>query len=204
MAAPRWREEGAGGGFDQVAGTGRVIRAVISRVPVPGVGGRSDRGLGTGSALAHQRVLKPGGGCEGGGEREARMPVADWTIQRQAFSGPLRGGGGRSLVPSSRYPGPMLSGSAVAMPTDPGPLRAGNRARSGECGIVRVRPQPPQLSVGRRIGCRVRVRLRRVGNGGGQRGPRLAPVCGRQDRLRFRGSCWGDRRRGRSGMGTFA
>jgi hypothetical protein len=87
------------------------------------------------------------------------------------------------------------------MPTDPGPLRAGNRARSGECGIVRVRPQPPQLSVGRRIGCRVRVRLRRVGNGGGQGGPRLAPVCGRQDRLRFRGSCWGDRRRGRSGMG---
>jgi hypothetical protein len=113
-----------------VAGAGRVIRAVISRVPVPGVGGRSDRGLGTGSALAHQRVLKPGGGCEGEGEREARMPVADWTIQRQAFSGPLRGGGGRSLVlPSSRYPGPMLSGSAVAMPTDPGPLRAGNRAR---------------------------------------------------------------------------
>jgi hypothetical protein len=54
--------------------------------------------------LAHQRVLKPGGGCEGGGEREARMPVADWTIQRQAFSGPLRGGGGRSLVPARDTP----------------------------------------------------------------------------------------------------
>jgi hypothetical protein len=40
------------------------------------------------------------------------MPVADWTIQRQAFFGPLRGGGGRSLVlSSSRYPGAMLSGS---------------------------------------------------------------------------------------------
>ena len=87
------------------------------------------------------------------------------------------------------------------MPTDPGPLRAGNCARIGGCGIVRVRPQPPQLSVGRRIGCRVRVRLRRDGNGGGQRGPRLAPVCGRQDGLRFRGSCWGDRGSGRSGIG---
>jgi len=95
---PRMRSEGAGGRLDQVAGAERVIRAVISSVPVPGVGGRSDRGLGTGSALAHQRVLKPGGGCEGGGEREARMPVADWTIQRQARSGPLAAGGGRLLA----------------------------------------------------------------------------------------------------------
>ena len=74
------------------------MRAVINRVPVPGVGGRSDRGLGTGSALAHQRVLKPGGGCEGGGEREARMPVTDWTIQCHARSGPLMAGGGRLLA----------------------------------------------------------------------------------------------------------
>ena len=93
------REEGAGGGFERVEGAERVIRAVISRVPVPGVGGRSDRGLGTGSALAHQRVLKPGGGCEGGGEREARMPVTDWTIQCHARSGALMAGGRRLLTP---------------------------------------------------------------------------------------------------------
>jgi hypothetical protein len=30
--------------------------------------------------------------------------VADWTIQRQAVSGPLRGGGGRSLVPARDTP----------------------------------------------------------------------------------------------------
>ena len=103
-------------------------------------GGGSDRGLGTGSALAHQRVLKPGGGCEGGGEREARMPVADWTIQRQAFSGPLRGGGGRSLVPARDTPAqccraplwrcrpiPVLFARGTAL----GVAKAGARERRG-------------------------------------------------------------------------
>jgi hypothetical protein len=94
----RLREEGAGGRLDQVEGAERVIRAVVSLCPRPWGRGRSDRGLGTGSALAHQRVLKPGGGCEGGGEREARMPVADWTIQCHARSGPLMAGGGRLLA----------------------------------------------------------------------------------------------------------
>ena len=108
----RLREEGAGGRLDQVEEAERVIRAIISRVLVPGVGGRSDRGLGTGSALAHQRVLKPGGGCEGGGEREARMPVADWTIQRQARSGPL---GRRRLetIPSAAGGGRLLAGCDI-------------------------------------------------------------------------------------------
>ena len=36
---------------------------------------------------------------EGGGDRAARTLVADRTIHRQAFSGPLMDGGGRSLAP---------------------------------------------------------------------------------------------------------
>jgi hypothetical protein len=40
---PRLREEGAGGGLDQVAGAQRVIRPVMSRVS--GLGGRNGAGL---------------------------------------------------------------------------------------------------------------------------------------------------------------
>jgi hypothetical protein len=61
-----------------------------------------------------------------------------------------------------RYPGPLLSGSGVAMPTDPGPFRVGNPGRHGGCGFVRVRPQLRLVLPGRRI---KRVRRHRVGAG---------------------------------------
>ena len=45
-AVSRLREEGTGGRLDQVEGAERVIRAVISRVPVPGVGEGATAGWG--------------------------------------------------------------------------------------------------------------------------------------------------------------
>jgi hypothetical protein len=67
--------------------------------------------------------------------------------------------------------------------------RVGNPGRRGECGLVRVRPQPRLLLAGRPIECC--VRRPRVGSGGQARCRALA--CRRQDIRRL----WEDRARRR-------
>jgi hypothetical protein len=196
---PRVREEGAGGRVDQVAGAERVIRAVVSRVPRPWGRGKErprvgDRKcLGASASSETGRWLRRRGrerGEDAGGRLDDPAPRPFWCAD----------GRGRTIVRSrSRYSGPMLSGSGVTMPTHPGPFRAGNLGRRGECGFVRVRPQPRLLLPGRRIG--YRVHRPRVGSDSGAQYRVLA--CRRQDLMRFWGWSRRDRGRGRclSGKG---
>jgi hypothetical protein len=94
--------------------------------------------------------------------RTSLLPaMADGTARAGVFRSTDRWR--RTTVGSGlRYPGPLLSGSGVAMPTDPAPFRVGNPGRHGGCGFVRVRPQLRLVLPGRRI---KRVRRHRVGTG---------------------------------------
>jgi hypothetical protein len=96
------------------------------------------------------------------------MPVADWTIQRQAFSGPLRGGGGRSLVPARDTPAqccraplwrcrliPVLAawvipagvGGVACSPCKPWPDDAPNVAFADPASVAKVGKEPDTTSL---------------------------------------------------------
>jgi hypothetical protein len=115
-------------------------------------------------AIIKLSTIEPLDLCLGpiGVARTSLLPaMADGTARAGVFRSTDRRR--RTTVGSGlRYPGPLLSGSGVAMPTDPGPFRVGNPGRHGGCGFVRVRPQLRLVLPGRRI---KRVRRHRVGAG---------------------------------------